>query len=208
MVTNDELKSNPMHLFKAFRCLDHTHDFLNGSFWMGNINYYKKIEDATRQDITEGESCYKKYTAKATENIVNRNTQPGYINCTANILNPIHLLCCSSPEVDLEFLKKKFGIYVVRINNPEQLLIDLNNFFSHGNLKTVGPISLKKVEYTKGNILPADPEDETKLIYTQKSPKFKPESEFRFIVTLDHKMKREDFLKIILNKRLDYVEQV
>lgn len=202
------------YLFKTFKEKNQANDFINkGAFRLGHICTYKKIEDASRKDEEEGKSHYKKRSDSATLNVLEHadgssdcNYTHGEQNCYDETPQSIYLFCCSAPTVNPNLLDK-FGKYTVRINQPQNLIRDLNNFFQQNKeIKIVGKAHLVEVRYDKGTTLP-DPDDPIKLIYSQKPAKFKEEREWRFVIMLDYKCHfKEDFLPVNLNKKLDYLE--
>jgi hypothetical protein len=193
----------PKFLYKGFDKEEHAILFIEkGKFRLGLIQYYKNIEDANRRDKSEGrsESIVKKYLPGFTLRLV------GFHG------NPLYLFCTSGPNVDLDIMKRKWP-YIVKITDPEKLRKSLCEIKPiNTKMETTGRCMLKKVSYTKGEVLDIDPDssEAVTLTYIQKPMSFEEQCEFRYIVTtlppLDHIP--ELFLKYNIGKKIDYASFV
>ena len=116
----------------------------------------------------------------------------------------------SSPAVDLKYLRNNFGTWIVRINDPSRLLVDLRNAVPANSGVTISKCSLEPVSYTKDEIVDIDPDsfDAVRLNWTQKPREFSPECEYRFVVKTRRIVgrAREDYLLYDFNAPIPYAE--
>lgn len=125
----------------------------------------------------------------------------------------MYLLCTSGPDVNLDYVRRKFGDYIIKINDPMKLLSALNNTIPVcSGMEFVGKCVLEKVFYTKDNISEIDPDsiDAVKLCYLQKPPKFSRECEYRYLITARPCVNNdpEEFIYFDFNRSLDYMELI
>lgn len=187
--------SKPLIIYRAFDQRCYADDFVKkGIIRLGNLKHYRTIEDTTRQDETEGFASYK------------------FLDSTlyAHNGNPIYILSCSTSEVDLYFLQRKMGSYVVQINDIEQLKHDILEGIKAMQLKPLGDlIRSDKVSYDKYQ--PREQKlsstENHELAMFQKPPCFKNECEYRIASIFDYRIPQvllSSHIVISLNKRLDY----
>ncbi len=114
--------SFPHVLYRAFETHEYADAFTKfGKFRVGALRTYKQIENSKRRDSTEGDGHY--IDGKG----VNAHFQLG---------NDVYVLSCSKANVDLKFLRKKFGRYVVRINEPRELASDMQSYMEQRGICT------------------------------------------------------------------------
>lgn len=184
----------PPKLYRAFRCEQHALDFLEeGVVWLGELRYYREIEDSNRQDKSEGQGEL-------------RIVQNGNIlNLEGEYVSPVYICCCSYPPNGNEtILPTRFGRFIVRINDSRQFGQDLTD-----TLKTV--VECVKVSYTKGQSVPSIPstEDRLRLYYAQKDTRFRDDYEYRLVLTKGLTLKKPDkFIEVRLNRRLRYADLI
>jgi len=215
--------------YKAFNNKKHAKDFINrGTFRMGCILSYREIEDESRRDVTEGEGNTKEHGI-LTVGLVSQNPaektiwtkKKGYKEYRTEYGNAIFCLCTCLPDVNLDYMKNRFGQYVVKINNPRKLAEDINEYFigKGKNFLIVGC----EVVYNKGKKLNRELTNNERLdlAYKQKPEKFTADCEFRIVAInlgdpCDHKCKYLDgqfkqvepeckFVEVSLGKQLNYL---
>jgi hypothetical protein len=196
------LKSDqfPPYLYRAFNERNHAIDFaFRGKFRLGLLDEYKQHEDSARRDETEGESRYFFKTGTVR------------VDAGGSFLSPVYLLCTAGPEVDLEYFKKKFGQYLVKINDPRKLLEDLNAAKPvNSTMELIGEAELEKVRYTKDEEDSIDPDSDDAVIldYIQKPPSEADDEEYRFVVFAGKPLEGDpdEYLYYDLDQRLQYIE--
>lgn len=205
----------PSILYRAFSSIEYARDFIEqGVFRMGSPDYYKKIEDEKRRDLTEGTGHIKAsgYVIGLTINdqgkIKKVNTKPGIMDHRAEQLNCKYLLCCSGPEVGIDYLRDKFGACIVTINDPVRLAGDITNWLHINEIPIIGKPDWVKVRYDKGLIV----EEQfngyqlSELSFSQKDPGFSMEHEYRLVVMMPSVSACNDHIRIEIKRRLNYVE--
>ncbi len=217
----------PEFCYKAYDHEDYARQFIdNGSFRLNCRYYCQNMENASRRDPTEGAGLTKEpgiITAgwvspnPAEKTIWTR--EQGYQEHHTELGNPIFLFCTSLPDANLDYMKEKFGPYIVRIDNPRQLAEDTNDYFISNRQKFL--IEGSRVVYNKGQKLARELTDSerTDLSYSQKPPEFFGDCEFRIVAIglnvgqckpecrfLDGERKQEcEFIDVNLGKRLKYL---
>jgi len=183
------LGNYPDVVYRVFTEREHAQQFIDGNIRLGNIYYYKKVEDAKRRDKTEGES-----------HVVHEGVNKHGMFAT----NSIYILCCHKtlPSV----AKCNLGSHVVKINNPKMFAKDLTLAMEQSQDKYFGGIEGCCVEYSKGMESSAtfSGYEIVRLAYCQKPLNFSPEEEFRFVAI--RKDSAGDFLSIQLNEPMEYCE--
>jgi hypothetical protein len=205
----------PPMLYRAFSEREHAEAFLQGRVRLGLLSFYKRIEDEKRQDDREGESSLlipdQVLTLEiepATKACVRKYMRPGYIHRSDEWLNPIYVLCCSYPPTrDDSLIPMSFGQFVVRIHEPRRFGHDLAEAIaSHGAIPAWPQVECVKIEYTKGGRVPTRPPDEelARLAYSQKTPGFNEEYEYRLVVRCRYSDQPPEHIEVSLEKSLDY----
>jgi len=215
------MKEYPVFLYRSFKEKEFAHEFIeHGKFRLGLMSFYRKMEDNCRRDLTEGKSSSyinailpSVTIDKSTTNILPLDYSPGLLHLKGVHINPIYLLCTSGPNVDLDYMRRKFGEYIVKINDPFKLLTAFNNAKPIcSDMELVGKCILEKVCYTKDQVLEIDPDsmDAVKLCYLQKPPEFIRDCEYRYLITSKPCVNNDpkDFIYFDFNRRLDYLEMI
>lgn len=163
----------PRTLLRFFLEEAHAVQFVSGSIRFGRLEYYRSLEDA-RRDTTEGVSS-----------VHFRMPDRPSIHATVVSANKHYVLATAHPGVDCQRLAESFGRYVVRIENPTQLLNRIQLAWRNHTL-AMGDVSISPVEYTKDELL--DPQlgllgPPGHLTYAQKPRKHEHEREYRFVLT-------------------------
>lgn len=178
---------------------------------MGEIGTYTRIEDAIRQDATEGAAHIKTIEPVVSAHFPTDGSEPfettavGEKSSHASFAsNLIYILCCS--------LKKpngKHGSYSIKVNDPKALAKDISAYLETLPWKVFGGVEGVRIEYTKGEIRDKVPNgfDLVRLSYAQKPEEFSEEEEFR-LVTTQANNKNKEYIEINLGKRLEYVERL
>ena len=207
----------PDFVYKAFPREEYALAFVNeGIFRIGSLNQYKQTEDENRKDATEGQSSYQYETElqqihySAAGEVVGTSTKKGLMNVGGIWGNPTYLFCTSLPCADPAFLRERFGNHLVQINDPRQLIHDMENALrkSDYNLLGNGRVFGRAVDYSKGQVLEIDVESATdcELSYTQKSAEYSDEREFRFIAMMEAFPDEDppEHIELNLGKQVDY----
>lgn len=231
MNKNDVCGKFPDFCYKAFTCEKYAKQFMeNGSFRMGCLYSYRTIEDESRRDSTEGIGrtkepgivTYYGYTQNLKEKpaIVQK---PGYQEHHIEQSNPVYCLCTSLPTVNLNYMRNQFGQYIVKIGNPKEMAVEINEyFFNEGqSIRIEGcPVDYNKGKKQNRELTNSERAD---LAYKQKCETFIKDHEFRIVVIrlgevctepcifLDEDEEVEPeckFIEINLGKKLSYLIQV
>lgn len=168
----------------------------SGRFRLGRLDAYQHIEDIARADNSEGMGHY---------------VSPDGTSMHFEFGNPTYLLCCSGSDVDLAFLRRKMGPFIVRITQPTQLVSLIDDFLKEKRIKTFGGVKGAPVQYNKGQIV-HDELDAAKrafLSLAQKHPCFAEEREYRLYAVINIECPIDllaPFLSVDLECRLPFVE--
>jgi hypothetical protein len=200
--------SLPGFLYRAFQDENQALEFVKqGRFRLGLLRYYTEIEDNSRRDKTEGTS-----EVRIPGNDILGLCESSF---SATWMNPLYVLCCFGPDVDLNHAYKTFGKYVVKIKAPSCLLDDLNcNSPIGSRMKLVDKFELQKVEYTKGQRQQIDVEsiEACRMSYYQKPSEYSKDHEWRYVVRAVHEElgfnEPEKFIQYDLCRSLNYLELV
>lgn len=204
-------------LFKAFSKMEYAEAFIKeGCFRMGSLNNYRSIEDGERRDAFEGHGhirvpgqVVRAHFKVDDPDYFDTTEGPGHRDVHTEIGNPIYIFSTSLPQVDLRYLKSKFGQFIVQIDAPKQLAIDITEHLKRRPEKYAGGIEGSFVSYNRGEVVDRelDSVERTYLSYSQKSIDFSDEHEFRFVaINMDRPSEREihDYLEIDLGGPVPY----
>jgi hypothetical protein len=209
------------HVFKAFSRIEHADAFVGqGRFRMGSLKSYRKTEDVRRKDDAEGHGHIWVPGAVVTAHFDAKDPDyfevtegPGHRDVHSELGNPIYIFSTSLPEVDLDYLKNRFGRFIIQIDAPEQLAHDITEHLKRRPEKFAGGIEGCMVSYNRDGIVDADL-DNYKLIslsYSQKSADFVDEYEFRFVaINMDRPSERRafEYLEIDLGGPVSYARVI
>ena len=177
----------PNKLYKAFPSEKFARSFVEGSIRFSTLAYYRKIEDDSRRDQSEG-------AGKATKNgeilVVDVKNQlihckPGVESLYVDTKADERFICCFSiPREDgLESLPTKFGEYYVVVHEPKSLVNDIEQAISSDVKLHQNPPCLEAspVRYDKGAYIGevSDLREIQLLGWTQKPPSYSDEREYR-----------------------------
>lgn len=99
----------PHVLYRGFTQLSYALDFIqSGRFRLGRLDVYQDIEDISRSDNSEGMGHF---------------VSPDGASMHFELGNPTYLFCCSVGDVDIAFLRRRMGPFIVRITQPNQLTL-------------------------------------------------------------------------------------
>ena len=140
---------------------------------MGSIAYYPETTDPSRQDAAEGTAIYLD-TQGVETTAINGNVRDHYV------------LCCSTGQVDLDYLCQKMGKHIVKIHDPLTLAQEMDRFLLDRGVPTLNGVHGRLVEYSKGEVKPGEHSstDNFDLSLRQKSRSFQDECEYRLFVIL------------------------
>lgn len=200
------MREIPSNLIRFFEEEKYAHSFLKGKIRFGLLDSYKKREDS-RRDKKEGEtSIY--WNQKAPQVIIDKKTgkiigeceSNQNIQCSVFSLNPYYLLCTSHPEVDIDLLKKKYGHFIVRINDPLKLLERIKAEWCNHCLAFEGCAFIVPVVYNKDEVLEPNPFllSPPEYTYSQKPSSFMEDQEYRYILmrSVNGKRNLQDYLNL------------
>lgn len=200
---------SPTFLYRTFDNEDYAKQFVEaGQFRLSLLALYKEIEDQSRQDPREGKSSWHPRSDDSRV-LAPQGKRPhvgGYD------IHPLYLFCTAGPDAKLSHLRKKFGQWVVRINDPSRFLIDLDKATPAITNMTLIEIKLEPVSYTRDEELPIDPNSHEayRLPYTQKSSSDRDDHEFRYIATAKPTIPAEGspahYLYYDFNRKIRYAE--
>ncbi len=175
MLKNDDF---PTFLYRAFTEEQHAVDFVeSGTLRLGNILYYRNIEDLSRRDKRETESSYFQMSQGV----------KCHISGTFLTFNrPIYLLCTSGPDVEFDRLRQEKDRFIVRINDPAKLLEDLTNGISRESYFSVTNINFRHVSYSRDEFHDCDPwsHQSIELNLIQKSLEEYYYDEYRYLISV------------------------
>ena len=218
----------PDFCYKGFDLVKYAEQFMNnGTFRMGCLRSYRKIEDESRRDPTEG-SGHTKEPGIVTVGYFSPNPaektiwtrEKGYQEHHIEAGNQIFCFCTCSQEVNLNYMSKRFK-YVVKINNPKKFAEDINDYFFNNGQNFL--IWGCKVVYNKGQKLEKQlaTNERLDLPYKQKDEKFHDDCEFRIVAIkrsgtcaseckfLDGEVEPEcKSVEVDLGKKLNYLSLV
>ena len=161
----------PQKLYRAFKDECYAQDFIrNGTIRLFSLAKYRHVDDDSRRDSDEGSAKY-------------HQRLPEFKNSIQEIdethANQYYILCASGPEVNENYLKAKYGKFVVKINSPVELMEDIRSQCP----KHITSIELKPVEYTRGRKRLMENREPGSLIsITQKSISDSKDCEYRYIL--------------------------
>jgi hypothetical protein len=196
-------KTSVTHLYRAFETEALARSFIeDGVVRFGLLDGYKKIE-GVRQDELEGRSI--SYIAIPGSDI------PGELSGAH--INPIYVLSTAGPDVNLTHLRKRYGKYVARINDPNRLKDVINKSKPvRTALQLSGECLLEQVSYNKKELAEEDVQADLRLssmlIYTQKPRIYQDDREYRYVVIADipKKHSKDEHLFFELGSLVDYIE--
>lgn len=183
----------PRSVYRCFEKEEYAVQFVEeGRFRVGSLERYKCIEDAARRDSTEGEGLYGLRGPVVSGRIsVNADVPAEWISEVGiqqhhtQALNSVYLFCCANLSADLEFLRRRFGRYVVKIVSPVVLAIEIDHALN-GYDGNSGPFLVegRDVEYNKGSLITdgRSAHELSDLSYAQKPADYRDEKEFRFCI--------------------------
>jgi len=182
---------------------------------MGNLRVYSTLEDAERRDSSEGKGHFQRFGTVRSVDFVPGAADtfvaqaPGYVHTHTELLNPKFILSCALPGVDVEFLRSRFGTWLVRIDDPRRLAQEISGYLG-GLPNRFAGVEGCLVHYNKGGKVQADLSNiaSTRLSYSQKPATFNQEREFRFVVIemgTPSSRFNENYLPIDLGRALNYV---
>jgi len=186
--------SAPMCLLRAYRCRDHAAQLaIEGRVQLGEVLTYRKIEDASRQDPSEGEVRLQVpapvetlHVDPMSGRIVSTTVAPGLLNYSSSYMHPVYALCMSHSAVGLPYLRKKMGRHVVHIRDTAKLLEDVAAALQFTPIldRDVHFVDLCPIIYNKGEVGPAPEGRSIHMYYSQKPPVFSSEREHRLAIGL------------------------
>jgi hypothetical protein len=192
---SEKLHDLPDVLFRAFSCRPFAEDFIAGRFRLGSLAHYLDTPDESRQDSSEGTAIYRDASGIKTTSD-NGNIREQYI------------LSCSTKDVDISYLRKKMGGYIVKIHDPSALAREMEYFLENNSVRTFNGVHGRLVEYTKNEVIHDEP-DNFDLSSRQKNRGNAEENEYRLFFILsrqDFRFVQENHFYIKLGRPLKFAE--
>jgi len=188
----------PDVLFRAFKYMSFAEDFVEGRFRLGSLAQYLDTPDESRQDSLEGIAAYRDTRGIETTSI-NGNIRDQYV------------LCCSTKDVEINYLRKKMGEYIVKIHDPSALAREMERFLEDNRVPTFNGVHGRLVEYTKNEVKYGElnSSDNFDLSLRQKNRGNAEESEYRLFFILsrqDSRFVQENHFHIDLGGPLKFAE--
>jgi len=188
----------PDVLFRAFKCRSFAEDFVEGRFRLGSLAHYLDTPDESRQDSSEGTASYRDTRGIETTSI-NGNIREQYV------------LCCSTNDVDISYLRNKMGEYIVKIYDPSALAREMERFLENNCVPTFNGVHGRLAEYTRNEVKHGElnSSDNFDLSLRQKNRGNAEESEYRLFFILSHQDSRfvqENHFHVDLGRPLKFAE--
>jgi hypothetical protein len=189
----------PSHIFRAVTTLKYAEDFaLRGTFRLGNLAHYRSLESDIRADKSEGLG-----------NFINS----AGVSELFELGTPKYVLSCSTPNVDLHWLRNRMGYYLIKIDDVLQLMQDIQNYLASQGVRVLGSVSGATVEYSKfeRKTDSTDVFERSKLSVLQKPRQFIDENEYRIYALIGgevSELETPTHITINLGKTLKYVSVV
>jgi hypothetical protein len=160
----------PNGLLRAFKEKEYALAFIGGAARVGLLTGYRAAE-AARKDETEG-------IVRGAWKLENS------VYCERSSINNYYILSTAHPETDRHVLTERFGPYVVRIDDPLELLKRIETAWQ-GHPLASGRCVIERVMYDKDESLDATPGllPPHWYSYSQKPKSFKEDREFRYVLT-------------------------
>jgi hypothetical protein len=213
----------PARLFRVFDEEKWARAFVEqGVLRLRPVQYFAALEDAVRADPSEGHA-HLQIPGDVTSvhfsrvgQAVRTTSEPGFLNFSAEFVNPVFVCCFSRPpNDDVTLLPWKFGNFAVRIDDPLLLATDLTEALTRdGVLRATPVVECHRVMYNKGERLDREPDHftRTRLSFTQKPRRFGDEYEWR-LASIDGRVKgtrdlMAEFYDVAMRKRLPYAKLI
>jgi hypothetical protein len=216
-IPSEDFYTVPSVLYRVFDEEKWALAFINtGMIRLKTLSCFASIEDDIRADPTEGSSSIQtpgeiiKVGINQDGEIKYAHAEPGLVNWRGSVINPIYIYCFSyPPNGDTTLLPIKFGNYIVRIDDPEQLAKDIKDYLIQKEALRDSPVvEYLPVVYNKDSVISNKLDNPAlfQLQYTQKSASFSDEYEYRLAIisTIQFFDKYREQLAIDLGKRLTY----
>lgn len=213
--------SFPSPLYKAFTEEDYARDFLErGILIMRPLGYFREIEDLKRKDKDEGEG---RVTIVKPRPVVELDPESGQIlsirQVTGEVFfgtastNPCYLYCFSGPQVDVDQLARKYGPYLLRVNQPNRLVSEIRSYLErYPDMPGTIWLHCIPVRYDKGQLVGELPEpgSEERLLMScgQKADGDRHDCEYRLALRLPVPSGSPKEIRVELRKRLEYADIV
>jgi hypothetical protein len=178
----------PSSLLRFFPKEEFARQFVAGRIRFGILEYYRDIEDS-RGDKSEGQSSVY-FNVKAPQFSIEEQTgrtirvagSDKIIHSMVSSLNRYYIFSTSHPGTNISRLARKYGRFMVRINNPLVLLERVKKEWQKRDLALDGFIA--PVDYTKDELRDADPYliSPPHLTYSQKPRLYEEDMEYRYLL--------------------------
>jgi len=206
-------------LYKAFTEEDHARDFLErGILIMRPLIYFTEIEDLKRKDKDEGEGRVKVVKPcpvvdldPESGQILSIRQETGEVFFGTASTNPCYLYCFSGPQVDGDCLPRKYGRYVLRVNQPDKLVSEIGSYLErYPDRPSTMWLHCIPVRYDKGQLVGELPEPGSgeRLLMScgQKADRDRHDCEHRLVLRLLVPSNRPEAVRVELGKRPEYVD--
>ncbi len=187
---------------------------------MRPLSYFREIEDLKRKDKDEGEG---RVTIVKPRPVVELDPESGQIlsirQVTGKVFfgtastNPCYLYCFSGPQVDVDYLARKYGRFVLRVNQPNKLASEVCSYLErYPDISTTMWLHCIPVKYDKGQLVEELPEPGSyeRLLMScgQKDERDRHDCEYRLALRLPVPSGSPKEIRVELRKRLEDVDAV
>lgn len=186
-----EVYTIPPVLYRGLGEETHARAFVeNGVVRLGNLDWYRKCEDPIRKDPGER-------TAQYREPLADRPTE--LVECRRGIFNTVFVLSMSD---DMN-AARRFGPFIVQINDPSALRRDLWDYYRNGVNVELEPVRYDRHEPVNPAL---DERGKHTLTFTQKAKGDERDREWRIALILLDSLSSDRYRIVDLGKRLEYCE--
>ncbi len=207
----------PACLFKGYGEEDFARGFAEeGRIRLRTLQFFKKIEDESRRDRSEGETYIQTeemidiiHVDLKTKRGLGISTSPGVMHHKGSFGNLVYVFCMSKPEVEWKYFLDEMGPYSVEIFDTKLFIDELVKSALMKKPKDMKLlyVATYDVMYTKGEISSSFDLLDFKPHIAQKSHEFNRQCEFRVALVYDSgksNEEAEEYLDLKLNRAVDY----
>lgn len=191
MILFGDKNSPPQRFFKAFRTEVYAENFLRvGEMRVSSLESFRKTEDVCRRDKEEGKGCVQYPTMLDSIHIhpnlpdaTTTSSAPGLMSLHVEPMYPVFIYSVSDCDVSLEYLRTKYGPFVVEVFNPKAFLeaIDRTRHSFNVRGEKLADVHCLAVAYDKGEVRPAADPMDLVVACAQKSKIFAADREWRIV---------------------------
>ncbi len=182
----------PAAMLKAYRERQYAKALLqNGEVLLRTVCSYRKMEEASKEDKSEGESNFLVH-GQVPQVAINvktgerRDLPPvqGHFNYGATFHNPCYAFCCSKITVNQAHIEEKLGPHIVEIFDTKAFIDSLTLACQDLKVNEEGINYIRPVvvKYDKGGIRKVKAAGDLDAIFGCKPPNFSTDQEVRIVL--------------------------